>query len=111
MEGGKKLRDHSPANAGPYRGARGPGEVKGGGQRADVEVPHRHDPALGGDHHRVGLGGVQLDLEDVTRVAEGVAGRAVDLREAAEGQGVLGEPGCVWVPPVTAFWQYAQPPH
>jgi hypothetical protein len=41
--------------------------------------------------------GVQLELEDVCGVAERVAGRAVDLREAAEGQRVLEEAGCLGV--------------
>jgi hypothetical protein len=90
-EGRLQQLDRAFVRAGHHRGERDAQEIEGGGEMADVEVAHRHDPALlisglvsglmrGGHDDRVGLRGVELDLQDVHDVAERVPGRAVDLR-------------------------------
>src|SRR5947207_8133780 len=63
---------------------------------------------VAGHYDRVGLRGVELDLQDAHDVAERVPGRAVDLRQAAEGQGILQEPGRTRLPQVAARQQQPQ---
>ena len=63
-------------------------EVGDGGDRRAVEVSARLDAAIG-QHDRVVDERDQLAVGDRPGVLDGVAGRAVDLRRAAQRVGVL----------------------
>ncbi len=74
---------------GQHRRERDAQEVECGGQRLRVEVADGDDPRLAGDHERVALVRVQLDLELLLDEPQRVARSAVQLREAAKRQRVL----------------------
>ena len=64
-------------------------EVQRCGERQDVEVGDRDDAILVRDDQRVLLRGVELRLQLALGELERVARRAVDLRQAAEGERIL----------------------
>src|SRR5262249_56375244 len=84
------------------------GEGQRGGDRHDVEVADRHDAPFGQDNGGIALRGVELGLDGVPGVTEGVPGGAEDLGDAPEGERVLQVPGVTRLKHGTPGEQYTQ---
>ncbi len=67
-------------------------DVEGEGRRLAVEIAARHQVPVVGEEDRVVGHGVHLGLEERVREADSLPRRAVDLRHAAQGVGVLDPP-------------------
>ncbi len=77
---------HSPFGCGGHHWSKGDaGQVERGGDWYDVEVADRDDAPFSQDDSGIALCGVQLRLDRVPDVGEGVPCRAEDLGDAPEG--------------------------